>query len=215
MIAHLVGSLCIVLFLISTGIAADLGRCGAVYPIAERDALEEIHARARQVDWNKILDREKAKAKIKAWRPPNLVALPVAKNERTFNVDMTYATEFDVPDGKGKILYPKGYRFNPMEYLFLPNIIVVIDGTDPRQVDWFQRSVFAPDVRVMLLIVRGAWAELTQKLKRPVFYANKKIVDRLGLVAVPCTAMQRGTLMEIHEYPPELPNTRNTGKRWN
>jgi len=198
MIAHLVGSLCIVLFLISTGIAADLGRCGAVYPIAERDALEEIHARARQVDWNKILDREKAKAKIKAWRPPNLVALPVAKNERTFNVDMTYATEFDVPDGKGKILYPKGYRFNPM-----------------RQVDWFQRSVFAPDVRVMLLIVRGAWAELTQKLKRPVFYANKKIVDRLGLVAVPCTAMQRGTLMEIHEYPPELPNTRNTGKRWN
>jgi len=26
---------------------------------------------------------------------------------------MTYTTEIDVPDGKGGVLYPKGYTFNP------------------------------------------------------------------------------------------------------
>ena len=39
--------------------AKVLGTYGATYPIAERDALEEIQERARQVDWQKVLDRRK------------------------------------------------------------------------------------------------------------------------------------------------------------
>ena len=42
---------------------------------------------------------------------------------------MTYTTEIDVPDGKGGILYPKGYTFNPLEYLTYSKTIIVINGS--------------------------------------------------------------------------------------
>ena len=40
-------------------LANNLGEVGRTWPIAETDALAEIEARARQVDWNKIIDKKK------------------------------------------------------------------------------------------------------------------------------------------------------------
>jgi conjugal transfer pilus assembly protein TraW len=56
----------------------NLGVLGATYSIAERDALEEIQERAKAVDWAKALNREKAKERIKSYRPRNLSKLPSA-----------------------------------------------------------------------------------------------------------------------------------------
>ena len=94
--------------------AKELGNFGMTYRIAERDALTEIEERAKQVDWHKVLD----KRKIENYQgPPDRVRLPRAKRNRSFQVDMTYTTEIDVPDGKGGILYPTGYTFNPLDYI--------------------------------------------------------------------------------------------------
>jgi conjugal transfer pilus assembly protein TraW len=93
--------------------AVELGRVGAVYPIAEKDALSEIEQRAKNFDWTKIFNKEKNTAKLKAYRPSDMEVLPSALEDSIRTVDMTYTTEFDVPDGRGNILYPKGYVFNP------------------------------------------------------------------------------------------------------
>ncbi len=39
--------------------AKDLGIAGATYPIAEKDALAEIEERAKQVDWEKVIKKDK------------------------------------------------------------------------------------------------------------------------------------------------------------
>lgn len=177
--------------------ASAAGSAGAVYPIAERDALEEIQERVGKVDWNSHFER--LKKSLKSYRPGNLYPLPKAKEDRIFAVDLTYTLEFDIPDGKGGILYPKGYTFNPLDYAGLPNVLVFIDGEDRGQVEWFRRSEYAKNPGAMLLLTDGSYFSLSEKLHRPVFYATRQIVERFNLRAVPSVLYQKEKLVEVKE----------------
>ncbi len=173
-----------------------IGIYGTTYRITERDALAEIEERARQVDWNKVLD----KRKVENYQgPPDKASLPRAKQNRSLLVDMTYTTEIDVPDGKGGILYPKGYAFNPLDYVTYPKTLVVIDGTDPDQVKWFAASEYDKRLDVTLLLTEGSFVAVSKRISRPLFYADRKIVERLKLKAVPSVIKQKGRLMEVTE----------------
>jgi conjugal transfer pilus assembly protein TraW len=184
----------------STVQARDLGRVGAVYPIAEPDSLAEIREKAAKVDWKKVFDKEKLTRKVRNFKPKDLKRLPAARRDRAFLSDLTYTLDVDIPDGKGGILYPKGYTFNPLDYLRFRRTIVVINGNDCRQVEWFRKSPWNKDTNVMLLLTDGGYFELGKRLRRPVFYASALIVDRLGLKAVPSVVRQQGRFMEVREY---------------
>jgi conjugal transfer pilus assembly protein TraW len=176
--------------------AKVIGTYGTTYRITERDALAEIEERARQVDWNKVLD----KRKVENYQgPPDKMRLPRAKRNRSFPVDMTYTTDIDVPDGKGGILYPKGYTFNPLDYVTYPKTLVVIDGTDPEQVKWFAASEYDKRLDVTLLLSEGNFGTVSKRISRPLFYADSKMIERLKLKAVPSVIKQKGRLMEVIE----------------
>jgi conjugal transfer pilus assembly protein TraW len=196
MISH---SLLITVLLLS-GVASVqarvLGTYGATYQISERDALAEIEARARQVDWNKVLDEKKVE---NYQGPPDRMSLPRAKRNRSFLVDMTYTTEIDVPDGKGGILYPRGYTFNPLDYVTYPKTLVVINGTDPEQVKWLAGSEYDKRLDVTLLLTEGNFKSVAKKVSRPLFYADRKIIERFKLKALPSIISQKGRLMEVTE----------------
>ena len=182
-----------------SGQARDLGTSGATYSIAERDALEEMEERARQVDWGKLFDREKSEQKIKSYKPKDLALLPRADRDRVRSVDISYSLEFDIPDGQGGILYPKGYSFNPLDYIVYPRTIVIINGTDREQVEWFKGSSYAGKLTTVLWITDGSYFDLAVELGRAVFYANAMIVNRFDLRAVPCVIAQKGNLLEVSE----------------
>lgn len=176
--------------------AKVLGTYGMTYQISEKDALAEIEARARQVDWNKVLDKKKVE---NYQGPPDRMSLPRAKRNRSFLVDMTYSTEIDVPDGKGGILYPKGYTFNPLDYVPYPKTLVVINGSDSDQVKWLAGSEYDKRLDVTLLLTEGSFKTVAKKVSRPVFYADRKIIERLKLQAVPSIIRQKGRMMEVTE----------------
>ena len=177
----------------------NLGVLGRTYSIVERDALEEIQERAKAVNWEKAFNRKDAKKKIKNYKPRNLSKLPRALENKAFLVDMTYTLDIDIPDGKGNILYPKGYTFNPLEYVQVPNTIVVIDGTDKEQVEWFSKSNYANDYNTTFMISDGSYYDLMKKFKRPVYFADDRIIDRLKLKAVPSIIRQKDKYMEVCE----------------
>ena len=179
--------------------ARTVGVVGKVYPIAERDALEEIEERARQVDWQAVL----GKTRPQDFRPPNPVLLPRAAGECSFLVDMTYTLDFDIPDGKGGILYPKGYRFNPLDYVPFNQTLVVVDGEDPGQVEWLKASLLANRPDTLILLTGGAYSEVGRNLGRAVFYATRQIAERFQLAAVPSVIRRRGRMMEVREI--EIP----------
>lgn len=175
--------------------AKVLGTVGATYPIAERDALEEIETRARTVDWRSVLGREKPQD----YRPPEPARLPRASRDRAFLVDLTWTLSIDIPDGKGGVLYPRGYSFNPLDYVPFEQVLVVIDGSDPAQVNWFRRSAHARAAGVLLLLTEGSFTTASDQLNRHVYYADRRITERFRLAAVPSVITRRGRLMEVRE----------------
>lgn len=188
------------LVLSSPGYSAvhDLGIFGRTYPIVEKDAIEELKSRAAAVDWGKVFNSEKMGKTIRDYRPDTR-NLPTTMESRNRLVDISYSLEMDIPDGKGGVLYPRGYTFNPLAYVKFSKTLVVINGDDPIQVEWFLTTDYAEAFDTVLLITDGSYFDLAQKLKRPVFYATARIIDRLQLRAVPTVARQSGTYMEISE----------------
>mgnify|MGYP000439194096 CR=1 FL=1 len=135
----------------------DLGTVGTTYPVAEPDALEEILEAARKVDWSKVFDRSKWAERLRSFKPPQLPELPRAARDRVRPVDLTWTLPFDIPrvNEKGEIvgiLYPRGYAFNPLDYVTYPGVLVILDGEDPLQLSWFERSPYFDDPKARLLI---------------------------------------------------------------
>jgi conjugal transfer pilus assembly protein TraW len=180
--------------------ARDLGKDGVTYPILETDVLQEIEARASASDWrSKLPSQEAMTATVKAYRPKDLMPLPRAVRARVVNVDMTYTLEMDIPDGKGGILYPKGFVFNPLDYMTYPFTMVVLDGDDPDQVAWLKASPYPKDITSKIMLTGGSAFELSEALKRPVFYVIPRLVERLRLSFVPAVVRQKERMMEVTE----------------
>jgi len=207
--------ICIVVLVLSTcgpACAKIVGRSGNVYQIAEPDALKELEDKAASMD-KKSIDKEETTRKIETYRPSNIVNLPSAKKDRTFQVDMTYKLEFDIPDGKGGILYPKGFAFNPLEYVPFSRTIVVLNGAAENEVDWFASSEYYKRSDVMILITDGRWKDLMGRLKKNVFYLTEPIATRFRVFATPSVIVKKDNkfmeVMEIHVPDKKDKNSRN------
>ena len=194
---------CKILMLLIILLAADplhaavreLEDAGETFPVIEDDLLTDLKERAMKTDQL----RDEIRKRIAAYRPAGVHQLPNATADRTFFVDMTYTVEDDITDGTGRVIYPEGFRFNPLKYVSLPGGLLVIDGDDPHQVEWFKASPYTSDHRVRLLLSKGRAAELINKLKRPFFYLTEDIARRLQLSAVPSLVIQQGQTMQVHE----------------
>lgn len=176
--------------------ARELGTVGRVYPVAERSAVDEMKERAARVNWKKHLE----KIKPENYRPERRVYLPRATKQTARLVDMTYTLDMDIPDGKGGILYPRGYTFNPLDYVSYPRTLVLINAEDKAQVKWFSSSPYAHRYDVVLLITDGAFVDVTKKMRRPVYYADAHIADKFNIKALPSVVKQSGRVMEVTEY---------------
>jgi conjugal transfer pilus assembly protein TraW len=182
----------------------DIATVGTTYPILEKDALSEIEDSAAQINWKDKINPDVMGKKIKSFRPKDMRKLKRAEKNRKFTVDMTYTLEFDIPDGKGGILYPKGYRYNPLEYMFYPKVLVVINGDDKEQVEWFKSSQYYRDRRIKLLLSGGSFYDLALELKRPAYYLSAALADKFNLCSAPSVIFQNGRVMEVWEIAVEI-----------
>ncbi|MGB3224812.1 MAG: hypothetical protein WBB23_18555 [Desulforhopalus sp.] len=174
----------------------NLGTVGETYPVVEPDVVAELRQEAAQHD---VREKLPLSLEIQGYQPANLHPLPHAIAERSFLVDMNYTLDQDLLDGEGKILYPKGYTFNPLEYVSFPGGLVVINGDDPLQIEWFKKTPYADNHQASLLLSNGLAFELTRQLKRRVFYLTKDIAARLRLTAVPSVVVQKKNKMLVQE----------------
>ena len=182
-------------------ITKNLGTVGETYPVIEPDVVAELKQKAEEKDKSKdnsLVER------MKKYQPADLHPLPRAEGDRTFLVDMTYSLERDLVDGEGKVIYPGGYTFNPLDYISFSGGLVVIDADDPSQVNWFRASPYLENHQARLLLSNGHAFDLIEQLKRPVFYLTDDIAGRLQLSAVPSVVIQRGNRILVREcYIPD------------
>ena len=166
---------------------------GPTSAVIETDLGEALRQRAVRVDVEQL---RHAQAR---YQPANLHALPRATKDTTTRVDLTHTLEQDVQDANGQVLYPAGFTFNPLRYVFLSGALVVIDGSDPEQVAWFKGSPYGSNRRALLLLSGGLAAPLRDELRRPVAYLTEDIARRLQLRAVPSIVVERDNQLVIRE----------------
>lgn len=187
-------------------VTKNLGQVGTTYPVVEPDILAELKQQAAhkgELSKKQMLDR------MRNYQPAALHSLPSAKADKKFLVDMTYTLDRDLTDADGKILYPRGYTFNPLDYITVPGGMVIIDGDAFEQVEWFMNTPYVDNHRVRLLLSGGHAYDLVEKLQRPVFYLTDALARRLQLRAVPSLVIRHGDKMQVQEF--HLP-TDNQGK---
>ena len=76
---------------------------------------------------------------------------------------------------------------------------MVIDGSDPEQVAWFQGSPYVKNHRALLLLSGGLAAPLRDELARPVAYLTEDIALRLQVRAVPSVVIEQENQLVIRE----------------
>jgi hypothetical protein len=171
---------------------------GKTYEIIEPDAYEEILEAAKKLNLEKykrvLQERIKQLAVV-----GDEFKLPYAKETKTRYYEPRYELPFDIKDEKGRIIYPKGFTFNPLQYMSLYGSFIFFDARNALHLNWLKKGGYTKRLDVMLIAVRGNIIEAEKVLKVPVYKATRSIIERFDVKRIPCIIRQNGKYLEITE----------------
>lgn len=158
------------------------------YPIVEPDPMVEIQKRLESVDVTNYTQTPREE-----WTVFDGDPYPKAMQNRTRIYIPMYSLEFDIFDKNGKVLYPKGFTFNPLEYVRMSGRIVVFHLDKLEELKPLLRT---SDI---LIADAGDVIAASEKLGRHIFLVEPKMRERLGLKVVPSIITQKENAFEIQE----------------
>jgi len=176
----------------------------ATYQIAEPDLLAEIEEKAEHIDYSAI--RKRFEELYKYYKPKDIVQLPPAKRSYSYLVDMTYELPFDVPkvDKNGRIvgiLYPKGFKFNPLKFIPVdPPVLIIFNGNRKEEVEWVEKHLKSFPAYHKLIITNGNWQKLTEKFKEQVYFLTPRMKERLNLKETISIVRRDGDYMRVNVH---------------
>lgn len=178
--------------------AAGRSIIGRTWPIAEPDALAEIEAKAASLP----RDMSAKFGQRSGWSAMKAAVLPAATTDRTRTVVPFYTLEFDIQLPDGKIVYPKGFTFNPLTYVKLPQRLVIVHA---RDLSWAVKTARPSDFILLTALGKdnGDPIALGEKTGRAVYILEERVKERLGLVAAPVIVVQSGTRLILTEFGPK------------
>lgn len=196
-------SLILLVFTLSYAKIVEVVRVGKTYPFAEKDFLEEINTYLKnhkgEIVKKSLKLREKAKEKILAFKPDTATLTPAEVNS-TRIIDLTYTLPFDIKDANGKIIYPKGFTFNPAKYVRLNYEIVVLNANRKEEVEWFFKSKYSKNpLMYRVFLTDGSWYEFAKRYKHQVYYCLPQIQKRFKLRHTISIIKQIGDKFQIKE----------------
>ncbi|WP_454884366.1 conjugal transfer protein TraW [Sphingomonas oryzagri] len=169
---------------------STIGRTG---PITEPDALTEIEG--------KVASQPPMASKFGAradWTAMHSAALGATRRDAVRNVVPFYTLPDDIRLPDGRVLYPKGFTFNPLTYVRLPQRLIVVHA---GEIGWALGQARPTD---WILLASGSAPSpdpiaLSQKVGRPIFILEEAVRQRLGLTVAPVIVSQAGTKLLIDE----------------
>lgn len=171
---------------------------GRTWSIVEPDALAEIEAKVATLP----RDMSPRFGPRSGWSAMKAAALPPAAADRTRSVVPFYTLEFDIQLPDGKIVYPKGFTFNPLTYVKLPQRLVIVH---PRDLAWALKVARPSDFILLTALGKenGDPIALGEQTGRAIYILEERVKERLGLVAAPVIVAQTGTSLLLTEFGPK------------
>ncbi|WP_220129796.1 conjugal transfer protein TraW [Sphingomonas chungangi] len=169
---------------------------GRTWPIAEPDALSEIEGKVASLP--PMTSRFGPRSD---WTAMRSAALGVARRNAVRTVVPFYTLGDDIRLPDGRVLYPKGFTFNPLTYVRLPQRLIVVHA---GEVGWALDEARPTD---WILLASGSSPSpdpiaLSQKVGRPIFILEDAVRQRLGLTVAPVIISQAGTKLVLDERAP-------------
>jgi len=179
---------------IAASARAATSTIGRTWPIAEPDALAEIEARTAKLP----PDMRERFGPRSSWSAMKAASLAPATRNQTRSVVPFYTLDTEIRLPTGDLLYPKGYSFNPLEYVKLPQRLVVVH---PRDLGWALKTARLTD---FILLAAGEAHDddaitLSERTGRAIYILEPRIKERLGLTVAPVIVTQVGTRLELTE----------------
>ncbi len=184
--------------------AEDLGVIGKTYDIAERDLIEVIKNKLRHMEKTGELAKRQAEYKNRVMsgieHPRPIPGIQATQTANTHYYDPSIVTDKDIADATGKILYPRGTRVNPLDYIGWNKYLLFVDARDQKQLDMSKRIMATSDKPVKLVLVAGEPLNLMRKWKKQVYYDQGGILARrFAITQVPAIVRQEGRRLRIDE----------------
>ena len=187
-------------------LARDYGQRGTVFPVIERDLLEQIHSRLTQMERSgetaRLNEDLKRRTIARVNRPDPVAGIVRASEARRWHFDPTITLAADIRVAKGELIYAAGTRVNPLDSVGLRAELLFLDGDDPDQLAWALQQA----ANAKLILVKGAPLELMKARQRRFYFdQGGKLTERFGIRSVPARVRQQGRLLEISEIalPPK------------
>ncbi|WP_107715549.1 MULTISPECIES: conjugal transfer protein TraW [unclassified Novosphingobium] len=173
---------------------AGTSTIGRTWPIVEPDALTEIESRVAGQPAS-ITGKFGARSQWSAMRSASLARTALS---RTRYVVPFYTLDQDITLPGGRLLYAKGYTFNPLAYVTLAQRLIVVQ---PRDLDWALAQARPSD---FILLAAGGPRDadaiaLGQKHARALFILEDRVKTRLGLTVAPVIVHQVGQRLQLDE----------------
>lgn len=180
--------------------ARDYGQRGALFPIVERDLLEQIHSRLIQMEKSgetaRLNQELKRRTIARVNRPDPVTGLIRAQESRQWLFDPTITLAADIRGAQGELIHTAGTRVNPLDSVKLRADLLFLDGDDPTQIQWALRQ----DPKAKLILIKGAPLELMKARQRRFYFdQGGKLTEKFGITAVPARVRQQGRSLEVSE----------------
>ncbi len=192
--AGTVAALLVASMIVAGAAHGETSTIGRTWPIAEPDALAEIEAKAAALPQ----DLGRKFGPRSRWSAMKSATLAPASARRVRTVVPFFTLDMDVTLPDGRVLYPKGFTFNPLAYVSLPQRLVIVHAVD---LPWALKTA-APTDWILLATGAGANADpiaLGEKVRRPLFILEERVKHRLGLTVAPVIVRQVGHKLELTE----------------
>jgi len=192
-------------------LARDYGQRGTVFPVIERDLLEQIHSRLTQMESSgetaRLNEDLKRRTIARVNRPDPVAGIVRASEARRWHFDPTITLAADIRRAKGELIHAAGTRVNPLDSVGLRADLLFLDGDDPDQLTWALKQA----ANAKLILVKGAPLELMKAGQRRFYFdQGGKLTARFGIRSVPARVRQQGRLLEVSEIA--LPPKRRTAQ---
>ena len=197
--------LLVALLPVSSGAGADdLGVVGPTYKITERDALELITSKLKQMERSGELAQYQEDYKNRVINsiehPRTLAGFKSTETASTHYYDPSMVTGKDIVDAAGKVIYARGTRVNPLDYVGWNTYLLFVDGRDEKQLAFSKKVVASSDRPVKVVLVAGEPMALMRKWKSTVYYdQGGKLTRRFAITQVPAIVRQEGKRLRIDE----------------
>ncbi|MEO0688691.1 MAG: type-F conjugative transfer system protein TraW [Pseudomonadota bacterium] len=180
--------------------ARDYGQRGALFPIVERDLLEQIHSRLKAMEASgetaRLNQELKRRTIARVNRPDPVAGLIRASETRSWPFDPTTTLAADIRGAKGELIHAAGTRVNPLDSVKLRADLLFLDGDDTSQIQWALKQ----DPKAKLILVKGAPLELMKARQRRFYFdQGGKLTAKFNITAVPARVRQNGRMLEVSE----------------